>query len=157
MNSSIRSVSHQAGIVRGMQRESRRSLWLLLAIALFLMLPSRAAFAQYDTGGFVGTVHDVSGSAVPNTTVTVTNDATGVSTVVKTNESGDYEVPSLHAGVYTISASATGFAIAEAKSITVSVGARVRIDLTLKVGAAEATTVEVSDVALQLETETSQR
>ncbi len=65
--------------------------------------------------------------------------------------------PSLHVGVYTISASATGFAIAEAKSITLSVGARERIDLTLKVGAAQATTVEVSDVALQVETESSQR
>jgi hypothetical protein len=128
-----------------------------LAIALLLLLPSRAVFAQYDTGGLVGTIRDSSGSAVPNVTITVTNDATGVATVVKTNDSGDYEVPSLHVGVYTISASATGFAIAEAKSITLSVGARERIDLTLKVGAAQATTVEVSDVALQLETESSQR
>ena len=60
-------------------------------------------------------------------------------------------------GVYTISASATGFAIAEAKSITMSVGARERIDLVMKVGAAQATTVEVTDVALQVETESSQR
>ena len=53
-------------------------------------------------------------------------------------------------GVYTISASASGFAIAEASTITVSVGARERIDLMLKVGTAQATTVEVSDVALQI-------
>ena len=121
------------------------------------MLPSRTAFAQYDTGGLVGTIHDSSGAAVPNVTVTVTNDATGIATVVKTNQSGDYEVPSLRVGVYTISASASGFAIAEAKSITISVGARARIDLVLKVGTAQATTVEVSDVALQLQTESSQR
>ncbi|MGO8932304.1 MAG: TonB-dependent receptor domain-containing protein [Terracidiphilus sp.] len=122
-----------------------------------MAISSPAAFAQYDTGGLVGTIRDPSASAVPNVTVTVTNDATGVATVVKTNASGDYEVPSLRVGVYTISASATGYAIAEAKSITLSVGARERIDLTLRVGAAEATTVEVSDVALQLETESSQR
>ncbi len=121
------------------------------------MLPSRTAFAQYDLGGVVGTIHDASGAAVPNVTVTVTNDATGIATVVKTDQSGDYDAPSLHVGVYTISASASGFAIAEAKSITVSVGARERIDLVLKVGTAQATTVEVSDVALQLETESSQR
>jgi hypothetical protein len=138
-------------------RKSRASGCLLLAISFLLMLPSRAAFAQYDTGGLVGTIRDSSGSAVPNVTVTVTNDATGVATIVKTKDSGDYEVPSLRVGVYTISASAPGYAIAEAKSISLSVGARERIDLTLKVGAAEATTVEVSDVALQLETESSQR
>src|SRR5208283_843317 len=51
---------------------------------------------------------------------------------------------------------APGFAPAEAKNITVSVGGRQRIDLTLKVGSAVAT-VEVSGVALQLETETSER
>jgi len=34
---------------------------------------------------------------------------------------------------------------------------RQRIDLTLKVGSADATTVEVSDVSLQIETETSER
>ena len=44
-----------------------------------------------------------------------------------------------------------------AKNISIAVGGRQRIDLTLKVGQANATTVEVSDVALQLETETSER
>ncbi|MGA7834099.1 MAG: carboxypeptidase regulatory-like domain-containing protein, partial [Acidimicrobiales bacterium] len=133
------------------------SVWTLLAMALLLVLPSRMAFAQYDFGGVVGTIHDSSGAAVPNVTLTVTNDATGIATVVKSDQSGNYDVPSLRVGVYTISASAPGFAIAEAKSITVSIGARVRIDLVLKVGTAEATTVEVSDVALQVETESSQR
>ena len=149
MHSRIRSVGHQAG--------KRGFGWILLAMALLLMLPSRTAFAQYDTGSVVGTIHDPSGAAVPDVTVTVANDATGIATVVKTDQAGDYEVPSLRVGVYTVSASASGFSIAEAKSITVSVGARVRIDLSLKVGTAQATTVEVSDVALQLQTESSQR
>ncbi|MGA3347044.1 MAG: carboxypeptidase-like regulatory domain-containing protein, partial [Terracidiphilus sp.] len=60
-------------------------------------------------------------------------------------------------GVYNIEASAPGFASAEAKNITVSVAGRQRIDLTLNVGVADAVTVEVSDVALQIETETSER
>ena len=150
MHSRIRSVGHQSAVSVGFA-------WIFLAMALLLMLPSRMAFAQYDLGSLVGTIHDSSGAAVPNVTMTVTNDATGIATVVKTDQSGDYEVPSLRVGVYTISASASGFSIAEAKSITVSVGARERIDLSLKVGTAQATTVEVSDVALQIETESSQR
>ncbi len=36
-------------------------------------------------------------------------------------------------------------------------GGRQHIDLTLKVGTAQATTVEVSDVTLQIDTETSER
>ncbi|MGB0082634.1 MAG: TonB-dependent receptor [Terracidiphilus sp.] len=153
----IPSVRHHARTSRAAKAGILGFGWTFLAIALLLMLSSRTALAQYDLGGLVGTIHDSSGAAVPNVTVTVTNDATGIATVVKTNQSGDYEAPSLHVGVYTISASASGFAIAEAKSITVSIGARVRIDLVLKVGTAQATTVEVSDVALQIETESSQR
>ena len=135
----------------------RISGWMYPALALLLMLPALKAFAQYENGSLVGTIHDASGAAVPNVTVTVTNDATGIATVVKTNESGDYEVPSLRVGVYNISASAAGFATAEAKNITVSVGGRVAHRPDSEGGHGPATTVEVSDVALQLETETSQR
>ena len=157
MTYSNRSAKQQSGINCWTKCGIPGSGWFLLAIALLLVISSPAAFAQYDNGGLVGTIRDSSGSAVPNTTVTVTNDATGVASVVKTGESGDYEIPSLRVGEYTISASAAGYAIAEAKHITISVGARERIDLVLKVGSAEATTVEVSDVALQLQTESSQR
>jgi hypothetical protein len=157
MHSIIPSVEYHARTSRAAKAGILGFGWTLLAMALLLMLPSRTAFAQYDLGGVVGTIHDSSGAAVPNVTVTVTNDATGIATVVKTDQSGDYEVPELRVGVYTVSASASGFSIAEAKSITVSVGARARIDLVLKVGTAQATTVEVSDVALQLQTDTSQR
>ncbi len=157
MSLSNRSVGQRTGTIFTTKCENRRPAWLLLAIALLLMLPSRAAFAQYDYGDLVGTIRDSSGAVVPNVTVTVSNDATGVASVVKTDASGDYEVPTLRVGVYTISASAAGYAIAEAKQITISVGERERIDLTLKVGTAQATTVEVSDVALQLQTDSSQR
>ena len=73
------------------------------------------SFAQYDLGSLVGTIHDSSGAVVPNVTVTVTNDSTAIAKIVKTDQSGGYDVPSLRVGVYTISASASGFAIAEAK------------------------------------------
>jgi len=133
------------------------SRWVRLALALLLTLPALGAYAQYENGSLVGTIHDPSGAAIPNASVTVTDNATGIPTIVKSNSAGDYEVPSLRVGVYNIKASAPGFAPAEAKNITVSVAGRLRIDLTLKVGQADATTVEVSDVALQIETETSER
>src|SRR6266478_5165372 len=112
--------------------------------------------AQYENGSLVGTIRDTSGAAVPGAAVTITNNATAVTAKTTTNGDGDYELPSVHVGVYTISASAPGFTNTVANNITVSVGGRQRIDLSLKVGATE-TTIEVSDVALQLETETSER
>jgi hypothetical protein len=135
----------------------RISGWIRLVMALLFVFPALGAYAQYEDGSLVGSIHDSSGAAIPNVYVSVTNNATGIPTIVTSNGAGDYEVPSLRVGVYNIKASAPGFAPAEAKNITVSVAGRLRIDLTLKVGQADATTVEVSDVALQIETESSER
>lgn len=112
--------------------------------------------AQYENGSVLGTIRDPSGAPIAHATVTVTNTATAAETHAQTNDAGEYDVPQLRVGVYTVAAKAPGFSDAVAKNITVSVGNRQRIDLALAIGSAE-TTVEVSDVALQLETDQSQR
>ena len=114
------------------------------------------AHAQYEDGSLVGTIRDSSGAVVSGAAVSVTNTATGITERATTSGEGDYEFPSLRTGVYTITATAKGFAQAVAQNITISVGSRQRIDLKLVPGATQ-TTVEVSDVALQLETDSSQR
>jgi hypothetical protein len=128
----------------------------LLAGLCFLFVFSGIAYAQYDNGSCVGTIHDASGAAIPAAAVTATNTATGISVKTTSNGSGDYEFPSLRVGTYNISATAQGFAVAEAQNIAITVGGRQRIDLSLNPGEAQ-TTVEVSDVALQIETDSSQR
>ena len=134
-----------------------RTLCRTVFVGLLIAICGMGARAQYEDGSLIGSIHDATGAAVANASVTVTNVNSGVVIKIDVNGSGDYEIPSLRSGVYTIQASAPGFAPVEAKNITVSVGGRKRIDLTLKVGMADATTVEVSDLALQLETETSER
>jgi Carboxypeptidase regulatory-like domain/TonB dependent receptor len=114
------------------------------------------AQAQFDVGSLVGTIRDQSGAAVAGASITATNTATNIESSATSNGSGDYEIPSLHVGVYTISAKATNYAEAVAQNIAISVGSRQRIDLELKVGETQSS-VEVSDVALQLETDSSQR
>ncbi len=83
--------------------------------------------AQYENGSLVGTIRDTSGAAVPGAAVTITNNATAVTAKTTTNGDGDYELPSVHVGVYTISASAPGFTNTVANNIAVSVGGRQRI------------------------------
>ena len=126
-----------------------------LASALaFLSVP--ALFAQYENGSVLGTIKDPSGAPVPHATVVVTNTATAAALTVQTNNAGEYDAPQLRVGVYTVKASAPGFSDAVAQNVSISVGNRQRIDLALSVGTAQ-TTVEVSDVALQVETDQSQR
>jgi hypothetical protein len=126
----------------------------LTAFVLFL-LPTQL-HAQYENGGLLGTIRDASGAPIAAAAVKIANNDTASVSETKTNGSGDYEFPSLRVGVYSVSASASGFSDAVAQNITVSVGNRQRINFTLKIGATE-TTVEVTDVAVQLETETSER
>src|ERR1700756_2785362 len=130
---------------------------IIFFVGLCVALFCTTARAPYEDGSLIGTIHDATGAVVANATVTATNVNTGITTKVTTNDSGDYEVPSLRVGTYSIEAEAQGFAPAEATNISIAVGGRQHIDLTLTVGQANATTVEVSDVALQVETETSER
>ncbi|WP_419803677.1 TonB-dependent receptor domain-containing protein [Terriglobus sp.] len=130
-------------------------LFVCLASAAVTLAPA-ALHAQYENGSVLGTIRDGSGAPVPNADVTIVNTATGVSNAAKTDSVGNYNVPQLRVGVYTITATALGFSSAVAQNISVAVGNRQRIDLSLKIGTAEST-VEVTDVALQVQTESSQR
>ena len=129
---------------------------ILLTAALLWAGLATAAFAQFDNGSIVGTIRDASGAPIVGATVVITNEATAIKTTLKTNGSGEYNAPDLKVGTYDIAATADGFDSARATAITVSVGNHQKIDLGLKVGSSS-TTVEVTGVELQLETETSER
>ena len=139
-----------------MSKTRLRFTFMVAVGVLLLLIPQTLLMAQYENGSLLGTIRDASGAPISGADVTITNTATGVTSATKTDGEGNYDVPQLRVGVYSVVAAGQGFSKAEAQNITVSVGNRQRIDLTLKVGEAEVT-VEVSDVALQIETESSQR
>ncbi|NYF78185.1 TonB-dependent receptor [Granulicella arctica] len=133
----------------------RVSLCIALLIACTLFL-SPVANAQFDNGSLVGTVHDSTGAVIPAASVTVTNKDTNIAQASQSDASGNYEFSSLRVGTYRVSATLSGFNTAIADNISISVGGRQRVDLSLQIGGTSET-VEVSGVALQLETETSER
>jgi len=156
MRSITRSAKPRPETPRTVTANKRAFDWLYLAFALLALLPSRAVFAQYDTGSVVGVIQDASGAVVTATTVTATNLSTGVVATGVSGSAGEYEIPNLRTGTYKISAAHAGFTTAVADNVLVSVGVRQHIDLTLNVGQTAAT-VEVTDVALQIDTENSER
>jgi hypothetical protein len=123
----------------------------LLAIAL--LVPSLIV-AQIDTGSIVGVVKDPSGAAIVNATVTLRNEATGVSRVAASNQDGGYQFPALIPGVYSVQVSAAGFESAVSKNIQIDVQSRPAIDFTLKVGQSKEV-IEVSSAGPILQTETA--
>ena len=127
--------------------------WLL---AIFLTLIPGVGLAQFENGSLIGTIRDASGAVIAGAQVIVVNTGTGISVSTTTDKDGDYELPSVHIGTYTISATHEGFNKAIAENISISVNTRQRVDLTLHVGMV-GETVEVTNVQLALETESSQR
>ncbi len=102
-------------------------------VAAFSLLAT-AAFAQIDTGSIVGTVRDPSGAAIPKAVVTATNTATNVALTTSTNAAGDYLFAALTPGVYSVKATAPGFATQVTNNVEIHVQSRQQVDFSLNVG-----------------------
>ncbi len=131
-------------------RPNRRWLIGMSVLLLFLGLFVTQASAQQAT--IVGTVTDPSGAAVPNAAVTITQHETGTVRNAVTGSDGQYVVPDLGIGHYSVKVDATGFKRVEESNITLAVGDRARHDFKLEVGSAqEQVTVEAAAVGVQTE------
>jgi hypothetical protein len=102
---------------------------------------SASAFAQGNST-ISGTVFDQAKAVLPGVTVTVTNEATGISRDTVTGAEGDFVVPTLAPGTYTIRAELSGFQGQTRSGVTLLIGQEIEIDLTLGLaGVAETVTV----------------
>ena len=118
------------------------------ASVLATFVAAASAFAQ--AGGVAsisGTVHDPSGSAVPNAKVVVSSASKGEIRSVLTNEAAVFSAPALVPGAgYELTITASGFAPYDLKDISLRVGQN--LDLNIGVAVAQTTTeVEVSAAA----------
>ena len=101
---------------------------------LLCFISAGLAFAQLETATIVGTVLDQSGAAIPQASVVVENQQTGVAVKLTTDSSGNYIAPVLRIGSYRVTASATGFKTSVQENIPLRVSDRVRVDVTLETG-----------------------
>jgi hypothetical protein len=119
-----------------------------------LALACLALFAQSDLGSITGFVKDPTGAVIPNSTVTVRNEATGAERKATTNEAGSFTVTNIPAGLYTVSVEAKGFKRFESTHNKLDPSATLSLDAALTVGAASET-VEVTATAVALQTESA--
>jgi hypothetical protein len=102
------------------------------AIALFaiILIAGAASYAQ-STATLSGSVTDPSGAVVPHAQVTVRDLATGVDRVAPSDSEGNYTIPSLQPGNYSVSVQASGFANFKLASVTLQVAQSVTADVKL--------------------------
>src|SRR5438477_3337036 len=75
----------------------------LAMLLLTLLSSSTFTWAQTLSGTLRVEVSDSTGALVPDAKVTVTNDATGVTSTISGGPAGLYTFPSLNVGTYTVS------------------------------------------------------
>jgi outer membrane receptor protein involved in Fe transport len=122
-----------------------------LRTGLFLLLVGAPLLhAQGLQNAVVGHTKDTSGGVLPGVTVTVTNIATGVQRVTTTDGGGDYVVPSLVAGSYTVKGELAGFKPELRTGVVVRTDAPSRVDFVLAVGRQEEVVEVVADAAAQI-------
>jgi len=121
---------------------------MLRKTLLAVLIVAGAAFAQSDRGTLTGSVTDPAGAAIPNSSITVTNPATGSQVKTQTTETGNYTIPNLPSGLYDLSVESQGFSRYEQKGIRVQVAQTARVDVQLKVGAVSDSITVTSDAPL---------
>ncbi len=85
------------------------------------------AAAQSFKATIVGKVTDSTAAVVPGATVTVKQEGTNFSQAARTNEGGEYVLPQLPPGKYSLKVEATGFKIAINTNVVLETGQTLRV------------------------------
>src|SRR5213594_2937122 len=90
---------------------------------------SITTFGQGFQGGLRGSARDQGGAVVPGVEVTLTNEATSLSRMTVTNDSGEYSFAALQPGSYRLHASLAGFKAHDQTGIRIGTQQFVTLDL----------------------------
>jgi hypothetical protein len=110
--------------------------------------------AQQTNATIVGNVTDASGAIVVGAEVIITNTSTNTVRSAVTDSSGQYSVPALPPGTYSLAVQMQGFQAQRIASLVLEASQNARQDFKLSAGAVtEAISVEASAATAQLQTE----
>ena len=126
-----------------------QSVAVLLAFAFFL---PTGLIGQISSAAISGSIKDSSGGVLPHVQVTATEQATGVVTTALSNDAGEYNLPFLRPGTYTLTVQARGFSKFEEPGLALSAGDHPTVDIPMTIGA-DTQTVEVTATPPLLGTE----
>jgi hypothetical protein len=118
------------------------------AVCLSVFLLSVPLFSQGSTGRILGTITDQSGGAVAGAMVTITDTERGTSRTLTTDDSGEFNAPSLIPGTYKVRAEAKGFKAVDRQNVILEVNGNVRVDLKLQPGDVSQTITVTEEIPL---------
>src|SRR5689334_23786981 len=114
-----------------------RSISRLVLLLLVISLIANAVPAQVTTSGRLsGVVKDAQGALVPKAQIVAKNDQTQGEYKTVANDEGEWTIPSIPNGVFTVTITAQGFKTGVAKEVKVDAGQAASLNVTLEVGGA---------------------
>jgi Carboxypeptidase regulatory-like domain len=120
-----------------------------------VVLSACTLLAQSDRGTITGTVTDASGALIAGAKINLTNSETGFKSDTVTTDTGNYTVPGLAVGKYTLTVEQVGFTKYQQTNIEVQVAITARVNVVLQVGSTTDSVV-VNAEASQLKTENAE-
>jgi len=102
---------------------------LLALVALVALVP--ALSAQTSGGSIAGKVQDKDGAPLPGVTVTASNKETGLERSTTSDSEGNFLLPSLPVGVYTVTSDLQGFAPVNISDVRVNVASQRNLEISL--------------------------
>lgn len=120
----------------------KKALINMLAVTLGILLTAAMAQAQ-QTSTLRGQVMDEQGAVIPGAKIILTNKATNKQTTVMANALGEFTLPGVAAGTYSLTAEYEGFQPFAQSEVKIPLGAPLQI--TLKVAAVTVITDVASD------------
>jgi len=134
------------------KRSNVLGVWFVrvLTAGFLPLLFGPALRAQQTTADILGTVMDMSGGVLPGVKITAHNLAIAADFTAISDNAGNYVIPLLPVGRYSIRAVAPGFKTWTVPEVALAIGDRLRQDIRLEVGGLEqAVEVTASSPALQ--------
>jgi hypothetical protein len=124
-----------------------------IAIAILaILLCSSRCLGQSTFGSIRGVVHDLSGAVIPGAQVTLHSINQSTDRSVTSDDSGNYIFENVKADTYSLHVTRDGFADTQLVGIVLAARQDLRFELTMQ-NATQATTVEVSAAAAEINTE----
>jgi hypothetical protein len=132
-----------------MNIKSNRLICIFGAFAIVVLVLVSTSLGQEFRATITGAVTDPNGAAVSGATIIIKNNATNISNTVTTNDEGSFTVPFLLPGIYTVTATSTGFKTSTREKVEVKVDERITLDFKLEIGSAAEVTVVATDELLE--------
>lgn len=127
-----------------------------LSLTVFLLLCTSAVFSQSEDGQISGQVTDQQGLAVAGATVEIVNQGTLEKRETKTNDTGNYSISNLPAGLFQVVIQAQGFSTAVSGDISLAQGQSLVFNVQLTVSKEKASVRVEAGGAGQIETENAE-